>query len=408
MLLLMMVCCILDLTSSHSDGDLVVPIFQEDGTAVPTLWSSTDSDEELWHHVSTYHCPRFSLSPEACQVHGTYILEQVSMLRKADFLGDVGLEYVAAVEDAVQSDELFASFKSHPAYMYVVENHSHEECLKYSGIVARHSPSFLHSPHPHVDTLRLLQLLADNDAVGHPPVRCGLIGYPRPPPEGSQAVLAGNATAGLVLDDAEYTTELSASTAVYMKVASDLDQLFLLFRGGHRPAGRALSIAEIGVGYGGQAQAIYAVEHSRLAPDSGLHYYLYDLPAVLELARKYTQRFPWMPPASLHFMGPATESAPPERFDLCLSYCAVSELSRDLQLHYIRTVLSRCRESAGVVLFNNLEYLSRARGLGRAGFVQALEAEFGAEVPVYWVVDSRPPHNTLITWGNRTAFTPEF
>ena len=125
---------------------------------------------------------------------------------------------------------------------------------------------------------------------------------------------------------------LSPTTLRYAKVLQDLTRFFPAFR-------RFGSIAEIGVGYGGQARFI----SDYVAAVGGVvkTYDLIDMLPVTLLSQNYLDNFRLR--FACRFM---TKSQIPRdgAWDLVISNYAFSEFDRDLQTEYLENVLlqSRC------------------------------------------------------------------
>lgn len=89
-------------------------------------------------------------------------------------------------------------------------------------------------------------------------------------------------------------------------------------------------IVEIGGGYGGMCRVI--------RENGGLHQYtIFDLPEVVELQQRYLAQYEIFPTLLTdipsHYSGA----------DLCISWCAWSELSYDLRVEYSEKVISKCQ-----------------------------------------------------------------
>jgi putative sugar O-methyltransferase len=119
----------------------------------------------------------------------------------------------------------------------------------------------------------------------------------------------------------------------YLKVYKDLENNFGSLN--------TLKIAEIGIGFGGQASLISLLSN----PSS---YTLYDLPPVLELAQKFMNEID--APGNFTFF----DGRNPEPFDsdLVISNYAFSELNRDVQDQYLQNVV--LKSPRGYITWNNL------------------------------------------------------
>lgn len=100
------------------------------------------------------------------------------------------------------------------------------------------------------------------------------------------------------------------------------------------------SIIEIGGGYGGMCEVISceAGLDDCAEDETNDQYTIYDLPEVIGLQKRYlADREIAMP----NFMTSLKDPAPPA--DLCLSWCAWSELDKPLRVEYAFKVISQCK-----------------------------------------------------------------
>jgi len=117
--------------------------------------------------------------------------------------------------------------------------------------------------------------------------------------------------------------KLSPTTIRYMYVHLRLRNLFGSLDG--------YRIIEIGGGFGGQAALSISLE-------SDLHWRIYDLPSVIKLQKKFTDELGLS--AKMSFSsGLELES---NSGDLLISNYALSEISRNLQMEYISSVIQNC------------------------------------------------------------------
>lgn len=109
------------------------------------------------------------------------------------------------------------------------------------------------------------------------------------------------------------------------------------------------SIAEIGVGYGGQARLIC---QSINQVQGQLEFYsLIDLPDVLELSKRYLENFSFRNGFKYLSKSELTTTNSDFLYDLVISNYAFSEFSRSMQNEYIEKVLLKSR--SGFILMNN-------------------------------------------------------
>ena len=169
--------------------------------------------------------------------------------------------------------------------------------------------------------------------------------------------------------------EISPSTLRYLKVASDLYNLFGVDIGSN--------IAEIGGGYGGQLLINDKIFQFK-------EYHLFDLPPVLELASKYLES---------HFLNNSYRTCTMNQcsgsisYDLVISNYAFSELPKRLQKKYAEKVLSKARRG----------YLTMNSGLPNSTFQNDKLTIFELEeiLPRFDVIEETPscPGNYIVVWG---------
>lgn len=180
---------------------------------------------------------------------------------------------------------------------------------------------------------------------------------------------------------------LSPNTLRYAKVLQDFTRLF--------PGYAAFaSIAEIGVGYGGQARMVS--EHARLGATALRSYTLIDMLPVCLLAQSYLDGFRMHPRCEY-----LTKSQLPRdgRWDFVVSNYAFSEFDAELEREYLDLVISKSRSG----------YLTMNSGLSGSGQwrqpvipVETLLAELPnaallSEDPVVY------PANYILVFGEHAA-----
>lgn len=247
--------------------------------------------------------------------------------------------YVAFVQSASLHYKQFRRFKRHPSYRAILEHTNESDGWDYLRIVREQSPEFLD----------LIDRFKQNDLIGAP------ITYDYP---GIGAISPG--------------------TLRYMKVASDLKNLF--------GSDIGQRIAEIGVGYGGQlliSDQVFGFKE----------YDLFDLPPVLSLVSRYLE---------CHILNGSyrgltlNQSAGGEEYDLVVSNYAFSELPSQLQLKYIDKVMARAKRG----------YLTMNSGvLGSAfGSNKLTIEELRRHLPSFEILPETPltaPNNYIVVWGHQ-------
>ncbi len=164
----------------------------------------------------------------------------------------------------------------------------------------------------------------------------------------------------------------SPTSLRYLKVYTDLKSLFGDLSG--------MDVAEIGVGFGGQAGMIHLLSSPR-------SYFLYDLPPVLNLAKRYLDgiscdgEYVFMDGRSPEFL----------EVDLVISNYAFSELRPSVQDAYLRNVILNSRR--GYMTMNTL---------AQAYFGGLSQAELLRRIPNSQILPEKPlsaPGNLIIYWG---------
>jgi hypothetical protein len=252
-------------------------------------------------------------------------------------ISDNGL-YIPFVMQATHNPSVFAIFKSHPIYREVLEHVDEAFGRKYLDAVIQENPSFLER----IEELKL------NDAIGQP------ITYK--------------------YDETGY---VSPTTLRYMKVASDLRKFF---------GGSFETVAEVGVGYGGQMFVIDKLLDVK-------QYHLFDLTPVLNLVSMYLESHQLN--GSYKCMT-INQSCGSVAYDLAISNYAFSELPSSLQKLYIRKILLKARRG----------YLTMNSGLPNSAYRddKLSLSDLQELLPPFEVVDEYPltaNGNYIIVWGHR-------
>jgi hypothetical protein len=236
---------------------------------------------------------------------------------------------------AARDDAVFARFRRSAIYMTILEHVTREQ----GGVYLRE----LQADPWMLDTLR--PLLGARD-LGGPRV------YPYP-------------GVGLA----------SPTTLRYMKVAADLHRLFGGLEG--------MRVAEIGIGYGGQARAITK------AWSLG-RYELYDLPPILGLAQRFLEAAGVDTTAFSFHDG---RSPDPTKADLVVSNYALSEVRREVQDAYLENVVVNCPR--GYLTYNHISPPELRSYASDEIIAMIPGAHTLPEVPL------TDPRNVIIVWGDR-------
>ena len=143
-------------------------------------------------------------------------------------------------------------------------------------------------------------------------------------------------------------------------------------------------IAEIGVGYGGQAailERMYGISN----------YSAFDLPSVIQLSNVYLNSVN----SKLKFTSPGLSSDKNTTWDVVISNYAFSELHRDLQLSYIERVIAKSK--SGYMIMNSGRSNITGRSEGKLSLDEIRNyipnLQLKEEVPLTW------PDNYIIFWN---------
>jgi hypothetical protein len=230
---------------------------------------------------------------------------------------------------AAIDSSVFRSFRSNPSYTGILEHVNRRQGLDYYSKVQLLG----------MDTLRAA---AQNDEIGGPK-KISIDGI-----------------------------EISPTTLRYLKVAHDLEQLFGKLDG--------MRVCEIGVGYGGQCR----LTDLRNQLES---YTLVDIRPALRLADRYLSNFPIRTEVRFRTMNDLPRS---EKYDLCISNYAFTELRREIQETYWSKVIAH--SARGYMTYNDI-CEATFNSMTRDEIVQRSGGRVLPEEPL------TAPKNCLIVWG---------
>lgn len=248
-------------------------------------------------------------------------------------------DYIAACIEAARSYAAFVNFKRDPRYTKILEHASVEQGHTYLRIIEEQTPNLLEKIH----------LFKVNDIEG-----------------------------GSRLHDYPLVGKISPSTLRYLKVVSDIQNLF--FQENY------VNIAEIGIGYGGQLLLLDQVISFR-------NYYLFDLYPVLDLAKRYLEGHILN---NSYRLSTINQTSSDIDFDLVISNYAFSELPLRLQEKYVKKVLQRSARG----------YLTMNSGLPTSAFKTGHFSlkQLESILPSFEILPEVPlthPGNYLIVWGHK-------
>ncbi len=177
------------------------------------------------------------------------------------------------------------------------------------------------------------------------------------------------------------------NTVRYMRYLSDCEMRFGNLDGA--------TIAEIGIGFGGQCKIFF--DRFRVGK-----YILIDLPGPIALARRVLTETLGRETVAERLLfleagkAGAPAGLPDERFDLAISTLAFSECHRSIQQGYIDSVLSRAR--CGYIHRNEISGFFGVKSLRLAEIEAALPAKLEIERDdiTYWY-----DRTDILSWGER-------
>jgi hypothetical protein len=180
-----------------------------------------------------------------------------------------------------------------------------------------------------------------------------------------------------VFDYGEPVGCFSPTTIGYVKVLSDLIRLFGDLN--------QFTIAEIGIGYGGQCLIVDRLFTCR--------FHLFDLPPVVELASKYLEAHVL---AGSYLPCTLNKHHGSDDFDLVISNYAFSELRSHLQDKYIQKILSKAKRG---YLTMNSGFEPEPRSVDKLSITALKE-----RLPSFDIFKEEPltsANNYLIVWGHK-------
>ena len=169
---------------------------------------------------------------------------------------------------------------------------------------------------------------------------------------------------------------VSPTTLRYISTAIDIFEIIRL--------NKESVVAEIGVGYGGQAAILERMYGIR-------NYSAFDLPSVIQLSNVYLNSVN----SKLKFTSSGLSSDKNTTWDVVISNYAFSELHRDLQLSYIEHVIAKSK--SGYMIMNS----GRSNITGRSEGKLSLN-EIRNYIPNLQVKEEVPltgPDNYIIYWN---------
>ena len=241
-------------------------------------------------------------------------------------------EYRNACLEAATNDEKFNVFKQNRIYTEILEHTSPDMGTSYAEYISKTKFDF-----------SKMDLIRSNDSQGGAYV----LDYPEP--------------FGLI----------SPSTLYYLKVLTELEEMFGSLDG--------LNIAEIGIGYGGQCKVIY----DYFKPAS---YTLVDLPEAVKLAERYHRDFNYK---GIKYL---TQDMLPfdTSYDLVISNYALTECARPIQVDYMEKIVKRSKK--GYIAYNDISGRFGVDSISKQEFIDMTNCLEKPEEPL------TGPNNCILYW----------
>lgn len=244
-------------------------------------------------------------------------------------------EYKECCKLFVSDDTEFENFKQHPHYTKILEHATRdqaEECI----------PLIVNAG---VD-LERLDILRTNDDQGSPTLED--------------------------YTDARFN-QISPSTIRYMKIVGDMLDIYSSLDG--------FDIVEIGVGYGGQCKLLN--DYFKINS-----YDLVDLPEVLELTKKYLDKYDY---SDVNAWDQESE----KEYDLVISNYAITECDREIQEFYIENIVKKSKH--GYITCNYISDRFNINSMSQEEFIEKLEIPSDK----LYIIDENPltfPGNKVLIW----------
>ena len=202
------------------------------GHTYNTYWSS-ENREEIQNTAESVMCPIFradgNMKDDKECLQFVKTISQVFQFRQ-HWVGEFGISYVDGVWNAVNNDTYFENFKSETSYKNIVESLGPLRTQEYLKHLFSQNPDLFYDQ-------VFCERFQENDLYGSP----DYINYKIPSrteqDESGQPILLNRSTGNTIIR--------------YLKVLNDLDSRFNVLTDTS-----IKSIAEIGIGFGGQAQVM--------------------------------------------------------------------------------------------------------------------------------------------------------
>ena len=253
-------------------------------------------------------------------------------------------KYPAFCYNAARHDEIFANFKRNPIYNQILEHLTPEQGAQYLDVILNdYNVEF---------TDEQWKIILQNDIVGNP------------------------RTATYEFGDKILTC--APTTLRYVKVLLDLVSLF--------DFDKIQTVAEIGIGYGGQCRLAM-----NLLPIA--RYDLIDLPEVILLAERFLTELDQS--GNIRYID-GTHLYNDVPCDLVISNYAFAELAKSVQDFYIDKIVKH--SNAGYMTWNSAVFAMHGVHVGYSA------EEFASMIPGARLIPEVPltaPGNCIIVWGTK-------
>jgi len=233
-------------------------------------------------------------------------------------------EYKSACLRAVEEEDFYKNFKTHPDYFPIVPGIHHQDFIEYG----KKYVQIINESNFNFDKLDLIK---KNDLMGNDHLE----------------------------DYGPPYNKISTVTLRYLKVLVEIESVFGNFDN--------KDVIEIGGGYGGQCFLFM----NYFKPKS---YTIIDLPEALRLSEKYLLEF-----SNINFISyNQINILENNNYDLAISNYAFSECEKKLQLDYIN-IFKKCKN--GYVTYNQISGLFGINSLSADEFLSIMNCKIMEETP---------------------------
>jgi hypothetical protein len=244
-----------------------------------------------------------------------------------------GYDYISCIKEAINNETHFNIFKSDYRYYAILEHIQPKWGELYFNRTNENNKNYI------LDNI-LMNRIKENELYGNPLHRTKI-----------DKKIYLSTEVGNALNMEQYIT-IPSTNLRYLFIVSEVEKYLL-----YDYKKSDISIAEIGVGYGGQSQAFFA---RFLSSFNLITYTYFDINEVLVLVDKYISKFDWIKnintiantidnrnsnvSPTFNYVSDMDKFKGNVSYDLCISNYAICEFSISLADQYIDKVLKYCKK----------------------------------------------------------------